>query len=92
MGPGNKHVPLFVVADIEENLRRKAAGRKKISLSSIAIGMVRRTDPLFEIERSACVPPTMPLKEACAVSLLAGKHGCSGALIAEDGVPRPCTV
>ncbi len=91
MGPGNKHVPIFVVADIEENSRRKAAGRKRISLSSIAIGMVRRIDLLFEIERSACASPTMPLKEACAVSLSAGKRGCSGALIAEDGVPRPCT-
>ena len=41
----------FVLADIEENTRRKAAGKTEIPLSPIAIEVVRRIDALFEIER-----------------------------------------
>src|SRR6202030_915024 len=44
--------PFFAMADIEENARRKAAGKKEIPLSPIAIEIVRRIDALFEIERS----------------------------------------
>ncbi|MGD9894934.1 MAG: IS66 family transposase [Dehalococcoidia bacterium] len=44
--------PFFVMADIEENARRKAAGNREIPLSPIAIEVVRRIDALFEIERS----------------------------------------
>jgi transposase len=44
--------PFFAMADIEENARRKAQGKKKIPLSPIAIEVVRRIDALFEIERS----------------------------------------
>jgi transposase len=44
--------PFYAMADIEENARRKAAGKKEIPLSPIAIEMVRRIDALFEIERS----------------------------------------
>jgi transposase len=44
--------PFFVMADIEENARRKAAGKKEIPLSPIAIEVVHRIDALFEIERS----------------------------------------
>ena len=40
------------MADLEENARRKAAGKKEIALSPIAIEIVRRIDALFEIERS----------------------------------------
>ena len=40
------------MADIEENARRKAASKKEIALSPIAIEVVRRIDALFEIERS----------------------------------------
>ena len=40
------------MADIEENARRKASGKKEIPLSPIAIEVVRRIDALFEIERS----------------------------------------
>ncbi len=43
--------PFFAMADIEENARRKAAGKKEIALSPIAIEVVRRIDSLFEIER-----------------------------------------
>ena len=42
----------FAMADIEENARRKAAGKKEIALSPIAIEVVRRIDALFEIERA----------------------------------------
>lgn len=44
--------PFFAMADIEENGRCKAAGKKEIPLSPIAIEVVRRIDALFEIERS----------------------------------------
>jgi len=40
------------MADLEENARRKAAGKKEIALSPIAIEVVRRIDVLFAIERS----------------------------------------
>lgn len=40
------------MADLEEIARRKAAGKKEIPLSPIAIEVVRRIDALFEIERS----------------------------------------
>jgi transposase len=43
--------PFFAMADIEENARRNAAGKKEIPLSPIAIEVVRRIDALFEIER-----------------------------------------
>jgi len=44
--------PVAAMADIEENARRKASGKKEIALSPIAIEVVRRIDALFEIERS----------------------------------------
>lgn len=44
--------PFFAMADIEENARRKASGKKEIALSPIAIEIVRRIDALFEIEPS----------------------------------------
>src|SRR3954464_7793285 len=44
--------PFFAMADLEENARRKAQGKKDIPLSPIAIEVVRRIDALFEIERS----------------------------------------
>lgn len=44
--------PFFAMADIEENARHKAAGKKEIPLSPIAVEVVRRIDTLFEIERS----------------------------------------
>lgn len=43
--------PFFAMADIEENARRKSAGKKEIALSPIATEVVRRIDSLFEIER-----------------------------------------
>jgi transposase len=44
--------PFFAMADLEENARRKAAGKKEIVISPIAMAIVRRIDVLFEIERT----------------------------------------
>jgi transposase len=44
--------PFFAMADLEENARRKAAGKKEIVISPIAMEVVRRIDALFEIERA----------------------------------------
>lgn len=43
--------PFFAMADLEENARRQAAGKKTIALSPLAVEVVRRIDALFEIER-----------------------------------------
>ncbi|MGA8195506.1 MAG: IS66 family transposase, partial [Acetobacteraceae bacterium] len=43
--------PFFAMADLEENARRQAVGKKAIVLSPIAIEVVRRIDALFDIER-----------------------------------------
>lgn len=44
--------PFFAMADVEENARRRAAGKKAIVLSPIAIEVVHRIDALFDIERT----------------------------------------
>jgi transposase len=44
--------PFFAMADLEQNARLKAAGKKEIVISPMAIEIVRRIDALFEIERS----------------------------------------
>ena len=44
--------PFFAMADLEENARRQAAGKRAIILSPIAIEVVRRIDALFDIERT----------------------------------------
>src|SRR6201998_3198815 len=44
--------PFFAMADLEENARRKATGKKEIVISPVAMEIVRRIDALFEIERS----------------------------------------
>src|ERR1700741_3077244 len=44
--------PFFAMADLEENARRQATGKKAVVLSPIAIEVVRRIDALFDIERS----------------------------------------
>ena len=43
--------PFFAMADLDENARRRAASKKVIALSPIAIEVVQRIDALFEIER-----------------------------------------
>jgi transposase len=44
--------PFFVMADLAENARRKAEGKKPAMISPLALEAVRRIDALFEIERS----------------------------------------
>src|SRR5471032_1012480 len=44
--------PFFVMADLTENARRKAQGKKPAVISPLALEAVRRIDELFEIERA----------------------------------------
>ena len=44
--------PFFVMADLAENARRKAQGKKPAVISPLALEMVRRIDALFDIERT----------------------------------------
>jgi Transposase IS66 family len=44
--------PFFVMADLAENARRKAQGKKPAMISPLALEAVRRIDELFEIERA----------------------------------------
>ena len=44
--------PFFVMADLAENARRKAQGKKPAVISPLALEAVRRIDKLFEIERT----------------------------------------
>jgi hypothetical protein len=44
--------PSFAMADLDENARRKAAGKKEIPLSPSPVEIVRRIDALFAIGRS----------------------------------------
>jgi transposase len=43
--------PFFAMADLEQNARLKAAGKKEIVISPIAVEVVRQIDALFDIER-----------------------------------------
>ena len=67
--------PFFAMADIEENARRQAAGKKAIALSPIAIEVVRRIDALFDIER--------PINGKSAEERRAVRHELSKPLVAE---------
>jgi len=44
--------PFFIMADLAENARRKAQGKKPAVISPLALEVVRRIDALFEIERT----------------------------------------
>src|SRR5205823_10801859 len=44
--------PVFVMADLAENARRKDQGKKPAVISPLALEAVRRIDALFEIERA----------------------------------------
>ena len=44
--------PFFIMADLAENARRKAQGKKTAVISPLALEVVRRIDALFEIERA----------------------------------------
>ena len=65
----------FEFADVEGNLRRKAAGKKEIALSPIAIEVVRRIDAVFEIERAV---NGKSAKERLAARRTASREPASG--------------
>ncbi len=44
--------PFFVMAELAENARREAQGKKPAVISPLALEAVRRIDALFEIERA----------------------------------------
>src|SRR5881398_2076566 len=44
--------PFFVMADLAENARRRAQGKKPAVISPLALEVVRRINALFEIERA----------------------------------------
>src|SRR4051794_31230975 len=67
--------PFFAMADLEENARRKAIGKKEIPLSPIAIEVVRRIDALFAIERS--------INGKCPEERLTVRHALSRPLVEE---------
>src|SRR5260221_640667 len=48
---GHARRPFFIMADVAENARRKAQGKKPAVISPLALEAVRRIDALFEIER-----------------------------------------
>ena len=73
--------PFFAMADLEENARRQAEGKKTVVFSPIAIAVVRRIDALFDIERPINGKPaeqrravrqelSMPLVEVLQISLI----------------------
>ena len=69
--------PFFAMADLEENARRKAAGKRKIVLSPIAMEVVRRIDALFEIERSIngqSADERRAVRQALSAPLVADLH------------------
>ena len=77
--------PFFAMADIEENARRRASGKKEISLSPIAIEIVRRIDALFEIERSIngrSAEERLAVRRALSLPLVDDLHAYMGAQLA----------
>src|SRR3954454_22753527 len=69
--------PFFAMADLEENARRKAAGKKDIVISPIAVEVVRRIDALFEIERAIngrSSEERKTVRQACSAPLVADLH------------------
>jgi transposase len=69
--------PFFAMADLEENARRKAAGKKEIVISPMAIEIVRRIDALFEIERSIngqSAEQRRAVRQALSAPLVADLH------------------
>ena len=67
--------PFFAMADLEENARRKAAGKKEIVISPMAMEIVRRIDTLFAIER--------PLNGQSSDARKAARQALSAPLVAD---------
>jgi transposase len=69
--------PFFAMADLEENARRKAAGKKEIVISPMAIEIVCRIDALFEIERGIngqTADQRRAVRQALSAPLVADLH------------------
>jgi len=69
--------PFFAMADLEENARRKATGKKEIVISPIAMEIVRRIDALFEIERTIngqSVDQRQAIRQELSAPLVADLH------------------
>ena len=49
---GSRASPVFMLADVAENARRKTQGKTSAPISPIALEAVRRINALFEIERT----------------------------------------
>ena len=78
------------MADLEENARRKAAGKKEIVISPVAMEIVRRIDALFEIERSINGQNRRPTK-GCSPGAERAARRRSGSLYARavrQALPR----
>ena len=78
--------PFFAMADIEENARRKASGKKEIPLSPIAIEVVRRIDALFAIERAIngkSAAERLAVRQAESRPLVEALHAYLGAEVAK---------
>jgi hypothetical protein len=74
------------MADIEENARRKASGKKEIPLSPIAIEVVRRIDALFSIERAIngkSAPERLSTRQAESRPLVEALQGYLSAEVAK---------
>jgi hypothetical protein len=75
----------FELADIEENARRRAAAKKEIPISPIAIGVVRRIDALFEIERGKTPQERMSARRLESRPLVDDLHTYLGEQVAKRG-------
>ncbi len=72
--------PFFVMADLAENARRKAQGKKPAVISPLALEAVRRIDELFEIERAinGQTPESRAVRQELSAPLVANwRPGCA---------------
>src|SRR6266545_3637828 len=85
--------PLFVMADLAENARRKAQGKTPAPMSPTRWSTCSNAglrSPAFSTTGVSAFP-TMPPSAQYVVSHLAGSRGYSLAPIAAASAPRPCT-
>ena len=78
--------PFFAMADIEENARHKAAGKREIPLSPIAIEVVRRIDAMFAIERAIngkSAPERLAVRQVESRPLVEALHAYLSAEVAK---------
>lgn len=66
--------PFFVMADLAENARRRAQGKKPAVISPLALETVRRIDALFEIWLEITWPPWFLRKTIFSLSAGLRRH------------------